>query len=144
ASPAVADVPGLGATVFIGSYDGNFYAYNALSGGIRWSHSAGGRIDGSATVLGHLVFYSDLGSKTTSGLDARSGRQVFFLGDGEFSPLVTDGKAVFLVGKSAVYQMIPRVGARAARRARRVHRSSRAARGPGRRRRRPRSRGHAR
>ena len=134
ASPAVADAPGLGPTVFIGSYDGNFYAYNALSGGVRWSHAAGGRIDGSATVLGDVVYYSDLGSRTTSGLDIRSGRQVFFLPDGEFSPLVTDGKAVFLVGKSTIYQMIP---------ARRARSARRAARGPGRRRTRRRTRGRA-
>lgn len=108
ASPAVADVPGTGPTVFIGSYDGSFYAYDALTGRERWSHAAGGRIDGSATVLGKLVFYSDLATKTTSGLDAGSGRQVFFFSDGEFSPLVTDGKAVFLIGKSTIYQMIPK------------------------------------
>ena len=36
ASPAVADIPGLGPTVYEGSYDGNFYAFNAQSGAIRW------------------------------------------------------------------------------------------------------------
>jgi outer membrane protein assembly factor BamB len=107
-SPAVADAPGLGPTVFIGSYDGNFYAYNAYSGGLRWSHPAGGRIDGSATVLGNVVFYSDLGSNTTSGLDVRNGHQVFSFHDGEFSPVITDGKAVFVIGFSTIYQMIPR------------------------------------
>lgn len=107
ASPAVADVPGLGPTVYIGSYDGNFYAYDALSGAVRWSHPAGGRIDGSATVLGHVVYYSDLGTDTTAGLDLRTGRQLFSFPDGEFSPVITDGKAVFLIGYSTVYQMLP-------------------------------------
>jgi outer membrane protein assembly factor BamB len=108
ASPAVADVPGLGPTVYIGSYDGHFYAYNAGSGGLRWSHPAGGRIDGSSTVLGNVVYYSDLGSNTTAGLDLRSGRQVFSFPDGMFSPVITDGKAVFLIGYSTIYQMLPR------------------------------------
>lgn len=108
ASPAVADVPGLGPTVYIGSYDGNLYAYNALSGGVRWSHAAGGRIDGSPTVLGKVVYYSDLGSNTTAGLDLHSGKQVFSFPDGEFSPVITDGKAVFLIGYSTVYQMLPK------------------------------------
>jgi outer membrane protein assembly factor BamB len=108
ASPAVADVPGLGPTVYIGSYDGHFYAYNAESGGLRWSHAAGGRIDGSATVLGNVVYFSDLGTNRTAGLDLRSGRQVFSFPDGEFSPVITDGKVVFLIGYSTIYQMLPR------------------------------------
>ncbi len=53
--------PGLGPTVYVGSYDGNFYAFNAQSGAIRWRHPAGGRISGSATVVGNVVYYSDLG-----------------------------------------------------------------------------------
>jgi outer membrane protein assembly factor BamB len=107
-SPAVADVPGVGPTVYIGSYDGNLYAYNALTGSGRWSHASGGRIDGSATVLGNVVYYSSLGSNTTEGLDARSGRKVFSFPDGEFSPVITDGKAVFLIGYSTIYQMLPK------------------------------------
>ena len=107
ASAAVADVPGVGPTVYVGSYDGTEYAYNADGGGVRWSHSAGGRIDGSATVLGRVVYYSDLGSNTTAGLDLRTGRKVFSFPDGEFSPIITDGKAVFLIGYSTIYQMLP-------------------------------------
>jgi outer membrane protein assembly factor BamB len=108
ASPAVADVPGLGPTVYIGSYDAHLYAYNAYSGGVRWSHPAGGRIDGSATVVGNVVYYADLGSNTTAGLDLRTGRQVFSFPDGEFTPVITDGKVVFLIGYSTIYQMVPR------------------------------------
>ena len=94
--------------MYLGSYDGTFYAYNALSGGVRWSHGAGGRIDGSATVLGNVVYYSGLGTNTTQGLNLRTGRQVFSFPDGEFSPVITDGKAVFLIGYSTIYQMLPR------------------------------------
>jgi outer membrane protein assembly factor BamB len=107
-SAAVANVPGLGPTVYIGSYDGTFYAYNADSGGVRWSHSASGRIDGSGTVLGSVVYYSDLGSNSTMGLNLWTGRQVFSFPDGEFSPVITDGKVVFLIGYSTIYQMLPR------------------------------------
>ncbi|MBV8432297.1 MAG: PQQ-binding-like beta-propeller repeat protein [Solirubrobacterales bacterium] len=107
-SAAAADVPGLGPTVYIGSYDGTFYAYNADTGGVRWSHGAGGRIDGSATVLGKVVYYSDLGSNSTAGLDLDTGRQVYSFPDGEFSPVITDGKAVFLIGYSTIYQLLPK------------------------------------
>lgn len=108
ASPAVADVPGVGPTVYIGSYDGHLYAYTANGGAVRWSHGGGGRIDGSATVLGNVVYYSSLGSNTTTGLDLRSGRQVFSFPDGEFTPVITDGKVVFLIGYATIYQMLPR------------------------------------
>ena len=63
--------------MFVGSYNGDFYAFNAQSGAIRWTHPAGGRISGSSTVVNDVVYYSDLGSKTTTGLDARTGRQLF-------------------------------------------------------------------
>jgi outer membrane protein assembly factor BamB len=108
ASPAVANVWGVGPTVYIGSYDGHLYAYSAGSGAVRWSHGGGGKIDGSATVLGNVVYYSSLGSNTTTGLDLRSGRQVFSFHDGEFTPVITDGKVVFLIGYATIYQMLPK------------------------------------
>jgi outer membrane protein assembly factor BamB len=107
ASAAVANVPGVGPTVYEGSYDGNFYAFNARSGAIRWIHKAGGRISGSATVLGGVVYYSDLGSKTTVGLDARTGKRVFFFPDGAFNPIVADDSNVYLTGYTRLYEMIP-------------------------------------
>jgi outer membrane protein assembly factor BamB len=107
ASPAVADVPGLGPTVYIGSYDGHLYAYNADDGGVRWSHPAGGRIDGSATVVGNVVYYADLGLNRTTGLNLHTGQPVFSFPDGEFTPVITDGKVVFLIGYSTIYQMVP-------------------------------------
>jgi outer membrane protein assembly factor BamB len=108
ASPAVANVPGLGPTVYEGSYDGNMYAYNAFTGAVRWSHPAGGRINGSATIVGNLVYYSILAVKTSAGLDLRTGRKVFSWKDGEFTPVVADGRSVFLVGYSTIYQLLPR------------------------------------
>ena len=108
ASPAVADVPGIGPTVYEGSYDGNFYAFNARSGSIRWRHPAGGKISGSATVVGHIVYFSDLGTKTTEGLDARTGHQVFFFPDGAFNPVVADYSTIYLTGYTVLYEMIPR------------------------------------
>lgn len=107
ASPAVADIPGIGPTVYEGSYDGNFYAFNARSGAIRWKHRAGGKISGSATILGGIVYYSDLGLKTTVGLDARTGKRVFFFGDGAFNPIVADSTTVYLAGYTKLYEMIP-------------------------------------
>jgi outer membrane protein assembly factor BamB len=108
ASPAVAVVPGLGPTVYLGSYDGNFYAFDARSGAIRWRHPAGGRISGSATIVGNVVYYSDLGTKTTTGLDLRTGRPVFGFPDGAFNPVICDNSAIYLTGYSKLYQLLPK------------------------------------
>jgi hypothetical protein len=44
----------------------------------------------------------------TAGVNFRSGRQVFSFPDGEFTPVITDGKVVFLIGYSTIYQLLPR------------------------------------
>jgi outer membrane protein assembly factor BamB len=108
ASPAVADVAGLGPTVYLGSYDGNFYAFDARSGAVRWRHPTGGRISGSATIVGNVVYYSNLGDRNTLGLDVRTGKQVFFFPDGAFNPVVADFGAIYMSGYSTLYQLLPR------------------------------------
>lgn len=107
ASPAVADVPGLGPTVFLGSYDENFYAFDARTGAVRWRYPSGGRISGSATIIGNVVYFSDLGTHTTTGLDVTTGKPVFKFHDGAFNPVVADPKTVYLSGYSKLYQMLP-------------------------------------
>src|SRR6202000_111383 len=107
ASASVADPKGLGPTVYVGSYDGNMYAFNAQSGAVRWKHFAGGRISGSSTVIGNVVYYSDLGSKTTAGLNVVTGRQVFSFPDGAFTPIIADYHAIYLDGYAQIYQLLP-------------------------------------
>ena len=108
ASAAVADIPGLGPTVYVGSYDGNMYAFNAQSGSIRWSHNAGSKISGSPTIVGDVLYFSALGSKTTEGLNVRTGQQVFSFPDGAFNPVIADYKAIYMVGYTTIYQMLPK------------------------------------
>jgi outer membrane protein assembly factor BamB len=107
-SAAVADVKGLGPTVYVGSYDGHMYAFNARSGAVRWSHNAGGKISGSATIVDNVVYYSDLGTKTSAGLDARTGRQVFSYGNGAFNPVIADSGELYMVGYTTITQMLPK------------------------------------
>jgi outer membrane protein assembly factor BamB len=107
ASPAVADIPGLGPTVYIGSYDGNMYAFNAQSGAVRWRHPAGGKISGSATIIGNIVYYSDLGTKTSAGLNARTGRQVFSFPDGAFNAVIADNSSLYLDGYARISRLVP-------------------------------------
>jgi outer membrane protein assembly factor BamB len=127
ASPAVADLPGIGPTVYIGSYDGNFYAFNAQSGAVRWRHEVGNRISGSATIVDGVVYFSALGSRTTSGLNARTGQQVFSFPDGAFNPVVCDDGAIYLSGYSMLYQLLPKRPAAHAAAANAGHRAARRA-----------------
>lgn len=108
ASAAVADPAGLGPTVYVGSYDGYLYAFNAQSGAIRWRRYAGGKISGSATVVGDTVYYSDLAEKTSAGLDATTGRQVFSWPDGAFTAVIADDHAIYLDGYTTIYQLLPK------------------------------------
>jgi outer membrane protein assembly factor BamB len=107
ASASVADPAGAGPTVYVGSYDGSFYAFNAQSGSIRWRHPSGGKISGSSTVIGDVVYYSDLGTKSTIGLDAATGRKVFGFPDGAFTPVIADYHAIYLDGYTKLYQLLP-------------------------------------
>ena len=66
----MASVPGAGPTVYIGSYDGRLYAFDARSGRVRWAHNAGGKISGAPVVVGDLVFYSNLSRRSSAALGA--------------------------------------------------------------------------
>lgn len=107
AAPSVANVKGLGPTVYIGSYDGSFYAFDARSGSTRWSTGVGNRISGSSTIVGNVVYFSNLGSNDTHGLDVRSGKRVFFFPEGSFTPVVADRRAVYLVGYANMFELLP-------------------------------------
>jgi len=106
-SPAVAQVPGGKPTVYFGSYDGKFYALDARSGKVRWTHRDGGKISGGATVVGDIVYFSNIGKKDTTGLGARTGREVFHMGRGAFNPVISDGRTIFLTGYSSLYALRP-------------------------------------
>ncbi len=107
-SPAVAQVPGGQPTVYFGSYDGSFYAVDARSGARRWSFRSGGRISGAPTVVGNIVYFSDSGQRTTTALNAVSGRKVWAFPKGAFNPVISDGRTIFLTGHSTQYALRPK------------------------------------
>jgi outer membrane protein assembly factor BamB len=108
ASPAVTNAPGLGPTIYLGSYDGTFYALNARSGRIAWKFDARGKISGSATIVGHTVYFAALGTHTTYGLGISTGRPTFRLATGSFDPVISDGRKIYLTGHEALYAFAPR------------------------------------
>ena len=109
-SAAVRDVPGLGPTVFFGSYDGTFYALDARSGAVRWSHDSGGKISGSPTIVGDIVYFSDLGRRLTIGLRTRTGGNVYEHPAGAFDPVTSDGRWLYLTSRSSITALAPLTG----------------------------------
>jgi outer membrane protein assembly factor BamB len=107
ASPAITNAPGLGPTVYIGSYNGYFYALNARSGHVSWRFDAHGRISGSATIIGSIVYFADLAKHRTYGLGISTGRVLFEKNTGAFDPMISDGVDVYLTGDTGIYGLAP-------------------------------------
>jgi outer membrane protein assembly factor BamB len=126
-APVATAGPGLPPTVFTGSYSGRFYAFDARSGRIRWTYSAGGTISGAASLIGRVVYFSTLSKKTTTGLDARTGRVVWKFPRGAFNPAISDGLRLYITGYSSLYALRPRTagGAANAKAAKRASRTPR-------------------
>jgi outer membrane protein assembly factor BamB len=97
-SPAVARVPGTPPTVYIGSYDEHFYALDARDGHLRWRYEVGGAVPGTATVIGHTVYVSSFKTERTIGIDVRTHRKNFDLKQAGYTPMVSDGRRLYLVG----------------------------------------------
>ena len=58
-------------------------------------------------IVGDVVYYSNLASKTTDGLNVRTGKLVFSYPDGAFNPVIADDSAIYLTGYTVLYQMLP-------------------------------------
>ncbi len=101
-APATASFPKVGPTVYIGSYDGSLYALDARTGATRWTADGGGRISGGVSIVGHVAYASNLDSKSTFGVDGRTGKRVFSFPRGYYNPVVSDGRRIYLTGYASV------------------------------------------
>lgn len=108
ASPALASPRGLGPTVFIGAHDERFYALDARSGRVRWSKRAAGRISGTAAVIGDNVYFAAFYGRTTYGLRARDGKEVFRRPQRAFAPAIADDRRLYLIGYASITALEPR------------------------------------
>ena len=97
-SPAVARVPGTRPSVYIGSYDEHFYALDALTGKQEWRYDVGGPVPGTATVVGHTVYTSSFKTREAIGIDVRTHRRTFRLPQAGYTPAVSDGRHLYLIG----------------------------------------------
>ena len=105
--PAVARTRHTGPTVYIGSFDGNVYALNAKSGEPRWIQSAGGPVIGSLTAIGNIVYVAEFDGTSTTGFAMKTGRRVFRYSRGTYTPAVSDGHRLYLVGYSSISALQP-------------------------------------
>ena len=105
--PAVASTDRTPPTVYIGSFDGNIYALNAKNGETRWSHSAGGQVVGSLSAVGNIVYASEFNHTSTNGFSMRTGRPVFHYKTGAYTPVISDGRRIYLVGYSSINALQP-------------------------------------
>jgi len=107
-SPALAQVPGTPASVYIGSESGRFYALDAATGKVRWRYGVGGPVPGTATVVDHTVYTSSFKTNRTIGLDAATHEKVFEAKQAGYTPVVSDGRKLYLVGYYVVVGLEPR------------------------------------
>ncbi|HSK50578.1 MAG TPA: PQQ-binding-like beta-propeller repeat protein [Solirubrobacterales bacterium] len=105
--PTVATTKHSPPTVYIGSFDGNVYALDAKDGGVRWSRGAGGQVIGSLSAIGEIVYVAEFTYKTTSGFMMRSGKRVFRYPKGTYTPVVSDGRRIYLTGYSSITALQP-------------------------------------
>ncbi|HWT89740.1 MAG TPA: PQQ-binding-like beta-propeller repeat protein, partial [Solirubrobacterales bacterium] len=107
-SPALARVPGTPPTVYIGSENGRFFALDARTGKVRWRHDFGGPIPGTATVIGHTVYTSSFETKETIGFDVHTHKRTFHMKESGYTPMVSDGDRLYLVGYFDLIGLEPR------------------------------------
>ena len=105
--PVVARTRHTGPTVYIGSFDGNIYALNARSGEPRWIRSAGGSVIGSLSAVGNIVYAAEFTNGSTDGYAMKTGRQVFHYKTGTYTPVISDGRRIYLVGYSSINALQP-------------------------------------
>jgi outer membrane protein assembly factor BamB len=129
--PTVANTRHSPPTVFIGSFDGNVYALSARDGHLRWSRSAGGQVVGSLSAIGDIVYVAEFTNKTTSGFMMRSGRRVFRYPKGTYTPVISDGRRLYLTGYSSITALEPHRAVEAVGEARPARRAGRRGSGGG-------------
>ena len=109
-SPAIAEVPSTPATVYIGAENGRFYALDAKTGKPRWRYEVGGPVPGTATVVGRTVYTSSFKTNRTIGIDAVTRKKVFEMKQAGYTPIVSDGRRLYLIGYYVLVGLEPATG----------------------------------
>jgi outer membrane protein assembly factor BamB len=107
-SPAVAKPKGGPLSVYIGNYAGTLYAFKAVGGGQRWKFNVGGAIPGTPTVIGNTVYTSSFHTQNAVGVDASSGKKVFRFAAPGYTPMISDGERMYLIGYESLRALEPK------------------------------------
>jgi outer membrane protein assembly factor BamB len=107
-SPVVAQVSGTPPTVYIGSYDKHLYALDARTGKQEWKFDVGGPVPGTATLIGHTVYTSSFKTRDSIGIDVRTHRKTFQMRQAGYTPVVSDGRHIYLIGYYEVIGLEPK------------------------------------
>jgi outer membrane protein assembly factor BamB len=103
--------------VFVGTYDGKFYALDAATGDTIWQINAHGAVHAAPTVMNGLVYYAVCsscgeaaqrsvarGSDATYAVRARDGHRVWSFPAGKYAnPVVSDGERLYVTGRGHEY-----------------------------------------
>jgi len=109
AAPAVADTPGTPPSVYIGSGNGVLFALNADNGAEIWrSEPFGGLVTGAASVVGEIVYASAIGTGRTKGFAIEDGEVVYTIDKGEYNPVISDGRRIWLTGYAGITKLTPK------------------------------------
>ncbi len=66
-----------------------------------------GAVIGSLTAIGDIVYAAEFDDTSTTGYSMRSGRTVFRYPRGTYTPVVSDGRRLYLVGYSSITALQP-------------------------------------
>ncbi len=93
--------------VYFGSHDKSVYALDAETGDQIWENTPGGQVSGPATVIGNVAYVSTFSGNATVGFNIKTGKRVFKLDEGEYGPVVSDGRRMYLVGAKTIIALKP-------------------------------------
>ncbi|MDX6663674.1 MAG: hypothetical protein QOG09_1776 [Solirubrobacterales bacterium] len=105
--PAVADTAQTNPTVYVGSFDNRMHALDARTGNELWSVDGGGNVSGAISVIGNTAYVSNVDSTLTRGFDIRSHREVINFSTGAYTPMISDGRWLYLTGYSSIQALKP-------------------------------------
>ena len=63
---------------------------------------------GTATVIGHTVYTSSFQTQKSIGIDVHSHRKTFSLDSPGYTPMITDGQNLYLIGYFTLHGLAPR------------------------------------
>ncbi len=104
---AVAETEKTPPAVYFGSHDTYLYSVDAESGSLNWKVPVGGQVSGPATVIGPNVYISTFTGNSTSGYDLSSTRRTFKLNQGQYGPVISNGRLIFVIGADTITALEP-------------------------------------